>query len=69
MTKKAMVDLNREGFTPMIQIHDEVALSVSGPQDAVRASRIMEQAIPLEIPSKCDIEVGNCWGELEDVVD
>jgi len=25
----------------------------------------MENAVPLEIPSKCDIEIGPSWGEAK----
>ena len=28
MTKKAMVDLYKQGILPMLQIHDEIAMSV-----------------------------------------
>ena len=62
MTKKAMVDIYQSGRIPLIQIHDEVAISVKDRSDAENISRIMENAVPLEVPNKCDVEVGSCWG-------
>ena len=63
MTKKAMVDLYKAGKTPMIQIHDEMAMSVKSRTEAKEVAEIMENAVPLEIPNKTDIEIGPNWGE------
>ena len=62
MTKKAMVDIYQSGRIPLIQIHDELAISVKSRPDAENISRIMENAVPLEVPNKCDVEVGSSWG-------
>ena len=62
MTKKAMVDIYQSGRIPLIQIHDELALSVKSRPDAENISRIMENAVLLEVPNKCDVEVGSSWG-------
>ena len=62
MTKKAMVDIYKTGRIPLIQIHDEIAISVKDIKDAETISQMMETAVDLEIPSKCDIEVGPDWG-------
>ena len=62
MTKKAMVDIYKTGRIPLIQIHDEIAMSVKDMKDAETISQMMETAVDLEIPSKCDIEVGPDWG-------
>ena len=58
MTKQAMVDIYQSGRTPLIQIHDELAISVKDRPDAENISRIMENAVSLEVPNKCDVEVG-----------
>ena len=63
MTKQAMVNIYEAGRTPLIQIHDEIAMSVKNPEDANSIAEIMENAVPLEIPSKCDVEIGPSWGE------
>jgi len=63
MTKQAMVNIYEQGRIPLIQIHDEIAISVKDRADAENISQIMENAVPLEVPSKCDIEIGPSWGE------
>ena len=65
MTKQAMVNLYQAGKTPMIQIHDEMAMSVKNKAEAKKIAEIMEQAVLLEIPNKCDIELGPSWGEAK----
>jgi len=65
-TKKALVDLADEGILPMIQIHDELALSIPDRATALRAKEIMENCVQLEIPSVVDAELGPSWGEATD---
>ena len=59
------MNIYEQGRIPLVQIHDEIAMSVKDREDAVNISQIMETAVPLEIPSKCDIEIGPNWGEAE----
>ena len=61
-TKKALVLLFKEGFNPLAQIHDEIALSVKTEAEAHAAAEIMENAVPLKIPSVVDVEIGESWG-------
>ena len=63
MTKKAMVDLYNEGYLPMLQIHDELAMSVKSREEAEKVALIMQNAVLLEVPSLCDVELGPSWGE------
>ena len=63
MTKQAMVNLYKEGHLPLVQIHDEIAMSVKDREQALTFAKIMESAVPLEVPNKCDVEVGPSWGE------
>ena len=63
MTKKAMVDIHKLGITPLIQIHDEVAVSVSSKEQVNAIVHAMENAVPLGVPSKVDVEIGPSWGE------
>ena len=67
MTKKAMVDLYKSGKLPMIQVHDEIAMSVKNIDEAKKVAKMMETAVPLEVPSKCDIDLGPSWGEAKEV--
>ena len=63
MTKQAMVDIHRLGITPLIQIHDEVAVSVSNDDQIDSIVHAMENAVKLGVPSKVDVEIGPSWGE------
>ena len=63
MTKKAMIDLHKEGITPHIQVHDELDISVS--DNANKIIEIMENAVKLEVPNKVDYEYGPNWGEIK----
>ena len=65
MTKKAMVDLYKEGLVPLTQIHDEIAMSVKNKEQAKYIADIMTKAVPLQVPNKCDIEIGPSWGEAK----
>jgi len=65
MTKKAMLELHKEGITPHIQIHDELDISVINPLEAAKIKDIMENAVDLEIPNKVDYESGKNWGEIK----
>ena len=65
MTKQAMVNLYKQGLVPLIQIHDEIAMSVKTKEDAKVVANIMETAVELEVPNLCDIEIGSSWGEAE----
>ena len=63
MTKQAMVDIHKLGITPLIQIHDEVAISVSNDDQVDSIVHAMENAVKLGVPSKVDVEIGPSWGE------
>ena len=64
-TKVAMIALHKAGFRLLLQVHDEIAISVDGRNDADHASRIMQEAITLEVPSRVDVEIGPSWGEAK----
>ena len=63
MTKKAMVELHKEGITPHIQVHDELDISVDNNADKIKD--IMESAVELEVPNKVDYESGPNWGTIK----
>jgi|DEB0MinimDraft_4_1074332.scaffolds.fasta_scaffold00087_8 DNA polymerase I-like protein with 3'-5' exonuclease and polymerase domains len=62
MTKQAMVNVYENGIVPLIQIHDELAISVKDKEQADSVARIMENSIPLEVPNACSVEIGKSWG-------
>ncbi len=67
MTKKAMLELYKQGITPHIQIHDELDISIPiGEKDNSKdIIRIMEKAVTLQIPNKVDYESGPNWGTIK----
>ena len=65
MTKKAMVDLYKEGLLAHIQIHDELDFSVESDAQADKIKQIMEHAVELKVPNKVDYESGPNWGEIK----
>jgi DNA polymerase I-like protein with 3'-5' exonuclease and polymerase domains len=65
MTKKAMLELYKEGITPHIQVHDELDISIESDIKAKKIKQIMESAVTLEVPNKIDYECGTNWGNIK----
>ena len=65
MTKKAMIDLHKEGIIPHIQIHDELDISIHDQNQANKIREIMENVVTLEVPNKVDYECGPNWGNIK----
>ena len=66
MTKKAMLELHKEGIVPHIQVHDELDISVKDEQHAKLIKSVMEDAVSLEVPNKVDYESGPNWGTIKE---
>jgi len=64
-TKAAMVALYEEGILPMIQVHDELDISVESEVQAKRITEVMQECVSLEVPSIVDAEFGPNWGEAK----
>ena len=64
-TKAAMVALANEGILPMIQVHDELDVSVESEDQAKMITEIMQDCVKLEVPSVVDAEFGPNWGEAK----
>jgi DNA polymerase I-like protein with 3'-5' exonuclease and polymerase domains len=60
-TKKAMVQLAKEGFQVHLQVHDEITFSIKG-DEKQRINEIMTTCVKMQVPSKVDLEVGDSWG-------
>ena len=68
MTKKSMAAVYRErGKVPLVQIHDELAFSVTEATEARDLCNIMESSVELAVPTPCDISLGPNWGDLTPV--
>ena len=65
MIKKAMLNLYKEGIIPLIQIHDELNISIESKEQADKVKQIMEETVKLKVPNKVDYESGKHWGAIE----
>jgi DNA polymerase I-like protein with 3'-5' exonuclease and polymerase domains len=62
-TKKAVLDCDDAGHELQLQVHDELDLSVWDYDHAKKVATIMENCVPLRVPSKVDIEIAANWGD------
>jgi len=62
-TKKAMLELSKEGYIAHVQVHDELDFSIASDKDVNKIKEIMETCIDLLVPSKVDVELGKSWGD------
>jgi DNA polymerase I-like protein with 3'-5' exonuclease and polymerase domains len=67
-TKQAMLKVYEHGITPLLQVHDELCCSVETLEEAQEIKEIMENCLPMEIPSVCDCEVGQSWGTIDNIL-
>ena len=65
MTKRAMLNLYNAGILPHIQIHDELDISIESDKQVKQITKIMEEAVTLEVPNKVDYECGKNWGDIK----
>jgi len=65
MTKLAMLHLYNEGFTPLLQVHDELDFSLDDPVVARRIEEIMRDCVALRVPVVVDAEYGPSWGKAK----
>jgi len=62
-TKLAMRACWREGYLPLIQMHDELGFSQSRAKDGERIAQIMRDVVRLTVPMAVDAEYGTSWGQ------
>jgi DNA polymerase I-like protein with 3'-5' exonuclease and polymerase domains len=60
-----MIALHEAGENLLLQVHDELVISVKDRAQAERAAEIMANCVAMEIPSRVDVEVGPSWGEAK----
>ena len=66
-TKQAMINCYKQGFKPLLQIHDELCFSINSENDISKVKEVMENAIEdLKVPFKVDIALGKSWGEAKE---
>ena len=64
-TKKALVQLDAEGFPLQLTVHDEFAYSEDDPERARHMAEVMCDVHRLRVPSRVDVKKGRNYGELE----
>jgi DNA polymerase I-like protein with 3'-5' exonuclease and polymerase domains len=65
-TKQAMLDCYNNGHRPLLQIHDELCFNISNEDEVKNIKNKMEHClddVPMKVPSKVDIALGDNWGE------
>jgi DNA polymerase I-like protein with 3'-5' exonuclease and polymerase domains len=62
-TKKALVELDAAGYFIQLQVHDEIASSVSSLEEAQGIAKIMENVMTALVPFRVDVEIGKSWGD------
>ena len=66
-TKQAMINCYKQGFKPLLQIHDELCFSINSENDITKVKEVMENAIEnLKVPFKVDVALGKSWGEAKE---
>lgn len=58
----ALIALDKAGFKLISSIHDEINLEVSTVEEALRAKKIMEEVLKLEVPVVAGLTLGTNWG-------
>jgi DNA polymerase I-like protein with 3'-5' exonuclease and polymerase domains len=64
-TKLWMRDCWREGFVPLLQMHDGLELSVASPEQAERVAQLGRDAVKLLVPMQVEIKYGRNWGDAK----
>ena len=62
-----MVEAHEAGIRLQLQVHDELDLTVWSHDEARHLAEIMRNAVPCNVPHRCDIEVGPNWGQIEEI--
>jgi DNA polymerase I-like protein with 3'-5' exonuclease and polymerase domains len=65
MTKLAMREIYRNGQLPMLQMHDELDMSINTEKEWRDVKQAMVEAVRLEVPVMVDCEFGKTWGDAK----
>jgi len=64
-TKTALAVAYESGKLPLLQVHDELCFNVSSDKDITEIVEIMENCLPLAVPSKVDADIQSNWGDVD----
>lgn len=60
--KEAIIAVHSEVKTPLLQVYDEIGLSIVSEKEARLTAEIMENALPMSVPSLVEPSIGKSWG-------
>ena len=63
-TKQAVVSCVKEGYLPLLQIHDELCFNIENTDQVEQIKTLMETCVELKVPSKVDVALGKDFGEV-----
>jgi DNA polymerase I-like protein with 3'-5' exonuclease and polymerase domains len=55
----------RDGIVPLLQLHDELDISVNSPAVGERMAELMRDVLELEVPIKVGLQYGRSWGDAK----
>jgi DNA polymerase-1 len=62
-TKQAIISCHEAGYTPILQVHDELCFNVKDDNDAKKIKETMENCMEFKVPSVVDISIGDDFGQ------
>ncbi|CAM6053269.1 unnamed protein product [Sphagnum tenellum] len=65
LMKKALVDLYKAGYLPMITLHDEVGTTVCSEREVKEIQETMEHAIEFSVPMVAEGHIGDNWADAK----
>lgn len=66
-TKRALIQADRAGLSPQLQVHDELCRTMDSEAQAREFGEIMRTSMACNVPHKVDVEVGPNWGEIQEL--
>lgn len=64
-TKTALAVAYESGHMPLLQVHDELCFNVPDEKMAGEVTEIMENCLPLNVPSRVDADIQTNWGDVD----
>tara|TARA_R110000824_G_scaffold626_1_gene3900 strand:- start:84 stop:2030 length:1947 start_codon:yes stop_codon:yes gene_type:complete len=61
-TKQAMADCTKNGYLPMLTVHDELCFSIENDRQVGDIKELMEKCVEMRVPSRIDVGIGDDWG-------
>ena len=62
-TKQAIISCHEAGYTPILQVHDELCFNIKDDSDAKKIKETMENCMEFKVPSVVDISIGDDFGQ------